>query len=135
MMKNINLVIGEELSFQRSFSSGDIEMFAKLTGDLNPIHLSEDFARNTDFKQRIIPGILIMSLFSKIFGTMISDCLCIWKFQSFKFIKPVFLDEEIKAVVRLNSYDVGKSIGSFDTLCFKNNHELILTGEAQIKFK
>jgi 3-hydroxybutyryl-CoA dehydratase len=131
--ENVLTQIGKQFVFSRSFSAKDMVVFAQLTGDNNPIHQSEDFAKLSVFKHRIVPGVLLMSMFSKIFGTF-PDNSGIYEFQSCKFIKPVYLDETVKAIVELSSVDKLKSVGTFSTKCFKGKDELVLLGEAKVKF-
>ncbi|MEO6902766.1 MAG: MaoC family dehydratase [Bacteroidia bacterium] len=131
--ENILTTIGKQFVFSRSFSSKDMEVFAQLTGDNNPIHQSEEFAKLSIFKHRIVPGVLLMSMFSKIFGTLPGNT-GIYIFQSCKFIKPVYLDETVKAIVELTSVDKIKSVGIFSTKCFNEKKELVPFGDAKIKF-
>jgi acyl dehydratase len=131
--ENVLTQIGKQFVFSRSFSSNDMEVFAQLTGDNNPIHQSEAYAKQSIFKQRIVPGVLLMSMFSKIFGTLPENS-GIYLFQSCKFIKPVYLDEIVKAIVEVTSVDKLKSVGTFSTKCFKGKDELVLLGEAKVKF-
>jgi 3-hydroxybutyryl-CoA dehydratase len=131
--ENVLTHIGKQFVFSRSFSEKDMIAFAQLTGDNNPIHQSEDFAKLSVFKHRIVPGVLLMSMFSKIFGTF-PDNSGIYEFQSCKFIRPVYLDETVKAIVELSSVDKFKSVGTFSTKCFKGKDELVLLGEAKVQF-
>jgi 3-hydroxybutyryl-CoA dehydratase len=131
--KNVLTTVGKQFVFSRSFSSKDMEVFAQLTGDTNPIHQSEEFAKQSIFKHRIVPGVLLMSMFSKIFGTL-PDSTGIYEFQSCQFIKPVYLDEIVKAIVEVTAIDKIKNVGTFSTKCFKGKDELVLVGEAHVKF-
>ncbi|MEO7087525.1 MAG: MaoC family dehydratase [Bacteroidia bacterium] len=132
--ENVLAQMGKQFVFSRSFSSKEMKTFAELTGDNNPIHQSEEFAKQSIFKQRIVPGVLLMSMFSKIFGTL-PDNSGIYEFQSCQFIKPVYLDETVKAIVELSSVDKIKNVGTFSTKCFKGQDELVLLGEAKVKFQ
>jgi 3-hydroxybutyryl-CoA dehydratase len=73
-------------------------------------------------------------MFSKIFGTIYPGEGGIYQSQSAKFLKPVFLNEQITAKVTLTNFDQEKNKGTFLTECFKSDGTLILTGEAKIIF-
>ena len=74
------------------FSQSDVNNFAKLTGDINPIHLNKEYAKKTLFKRRIMHGFLSASIFSKVFGTLFPKEGCIYLEQNLKFLHPMYCD-------------------------------------------
>ena len=124
----------KEVEFRKVFSKQDVEAFAKISLDDNPIHLDEEFAKKSIFGKTVVHGILITSMFSKIFGTVYPGIGTIYLSQASKFLRPAYVGDEITAKVELTSYDDVKRRGIFKTECFNSSQELILTGEAKIIF-
>lgn len=75
-IKNFN--VGMSAQLERSFSDNDVDLFSKLSGDINPIHLDENYAKNTVFASRIVHGSLASSIFSSIFANVLPGPGCIY---------------------------------------------------------
>ena len=94
MVKRVNT---EELGVGKSYEIGItitedmVEHFARATGDYNPIHMDENYARGTIFKTRVVHGMLHAGLISGIVGTRFPGARTIYLIQSLKFLKPVFI--------------------------------------------
>jgi len=98
------LVVGEPYgTIERAFDKDDVLKFVTLIGDSNPIHRDASFATTTRFKKVIIPGMLLSSLFSNMLGSTIAGT--IYVSQSLKFIRPVFVDESVKATLTVTAID------------------------------
>lgn len=128
------IIIGKEIEFYKTFTSKNVLDFSQLSEDNNPIHIDENYASESIFGKRVVHGILLVSMFSKIFGTIYPGNGGIYLSQSSKFIKPAFLEELIRAKVTLTSFNNDNKQGIFLTECFKDSNTLILTGEAKILF-
>lgn len=128
-----NLKVGQEAKTSKSFSAKDVELFAELSTDCNPVHLDEEFVKNTIFKKRIVHGYLYGSLISAIIGTKLPGSGSIYLHQEMNFKKPVFLDETVTAVVKITEIKPEKSIIYLETICYKNTNEIVLDGKAIIK--
>src|SRR6478752_7093968 len=81
-----------------SFSQEEVNRFAEVTGDCNPIHLDESYAASTAFKRPIMHGFLGGSIFSKVFGTLFPGEGTIYLKQSMSFVKPMYTDTAYEAV-------------------------------------
>jgi len=126
--------IGKSFEFSKIFTKQDVDTFAKISEDNNPIHVDDNYASKSIFGKRVVHGLLITSMFSKIFGTIYPGEGGIYQSQTSKFLKPVFLNEQITAKVTLTHFDQVKNKGTFLTECFKSYDILVLTGEAKIVF-
>lgn len=93
-LKFLNIKIGSEYGFSRTFSFEDIITFAKLTGDFNPLHVNPQY-RNNIFKKNIVHGMLAGSLFSTLVGMHCPGKNCLYLSQEIEFIKPIYPDQEI----------------------------------------
>jgi acyl dehydratase len=116
----------------KSFSETDVLSFSLVSGDLNPAHVNEDYAKTTMFKTRIVHGMLVGSLFSAILGTELPGLGSIYTHQSLKFVKPVFLDEKVTATVTVKEIILEKNRVIFDCVAKNENEEVVIVGEATI---
>ncbi len=123
---------GYELIYKIKFSMEDVMMFSKITGDKNPIHTELEYAKNTIFKQPIVHGFFVGSIFSRIFGTEYPGLGTIYLSQAMKFLAPVFLEKFYYAKVILSDVDVIKGKANIITEIIDNNGCRILAGEAKI---
>ncbi|MDD4212823.1 MAG: MaoC family dehydratase [Bacilli bacterium] len=124
------LQIGDHAQLSKAFHLEEVEWFAKITGDNNPLHLDEEYAQKSIFKTRIVHGMLVSSLFSSIFGTILPGLGSIYLFQSMKFIRPVYLDEEVTAKVTVKELINEKKRVVFDCVVINSKQEVVITGEA-----
>ena len=132
-MKISDLHIGQSYSLSKSFSLKDVEQFAELSMDHNPVHLEQEYASHSLFGKRIVHGYLTSSLFSAIIGTKMPGPGSIYIKQDLTFKKPVFHDEMITATVTIRDIKTEKYIIFLDTICTKNNGEIAIEGNAIVK--
>lgn len=95
------LEIGEEASFSKTIGECDIHQFAGITGDFNPVHLNEEYARKTRFERRVAHGMLSMSLAGAVLGMMLPGVGTVLVELSTQFKRPVFIGDTITATARL----------------------------------
>ena len=126
--------IGKVIEYKKTFTEDDVLDFAKISGDNNPIHLDKKYASESIFGQRVVHGILVTSMFSKIFGMIYPGIGGIYLSQFVKYLKPVFINEQVIAKVTLINFDYDKKRGTFKTECLKDNKVIVITGEAGILF-
>jgi 3-hydroxybutyryl-CoA dehydratase len=128
------VILNSTFEFVKTFSAEDVNAFASLTEDNNPIHIDEEYASHSIFKQRVVHGVLLVSMFSKIFGTIYPGNGGIYMSQTSKFLRPAFIGDEITAKATLTEFDNIKKRGTFLCEAFNQKNELLLTGEAKILF-
>ncbi|PKM67596.1 MAG: enoyl-CoA hydratase [Firmicutes bacterium HGW-Firmicutes-19] len=126
------LTIGQSAEFSKIFTSMEVESFAEVSGDHNPVHLSAEYAATTRFKQRICHGHLVASLFSAILGTDLPGEGSIYLGQSIKYLKPVYLDDTITAKVTVIEIDEEKNRVKCETTAFNQHGDCVITGVAEI---
>jgi 3-hydroxybutyryl-CoA dehydratase len=126
--------LNETFEYQFSFSQEDVDNFAKVTGDDNPIHIDEEYAQKSIFKKRIVHGFLSGSVFSKVFGTMWPGNGTIYLNQKMSFVKPMYTDEEYVATFEVIDV-LPKNMFLINTTITNRNNESTIEGEALIKYK
>jgi len=104
--------------------------FAKLSGDNNPIHLDEDYAKKTIFGKRIAHGMLLSSFFSTLIAEKLPGPGSIYLSQNLSFKKPCFIGDTIKVVVSLSKRENKKYF--LDTIIMNSSHEIIVEGNALV---
>lgn len=129
----ININIGSEYSYEFIFNQNDVINFAKASGDDNPIHLDDEYAKTTIFEKRILHGFLGGSVFSKVFGTLFPGNGTIYLKQNMSFYKPMFIETNYVAKFKVIEVSSEKNRATVRTEIFDSNNELIIGGEALIK--
>lgn len=122
--------IGERARIAKKVTEDDIDLFAKITGDYNPVHIDLEFARRTRFKERIAHGMLSAGLISAVLGTKLPGPGCIYLSQSLKFLHPVRIGDTLTAEVEVSSWDPAKRIVRLNTRCLNQAGEDVVIGEA-----
>jgi len=115
----------------RSFNSNEVKVFSELSGDVNPVHLDEQYAKTTIFGARIIHGALATSIFSTIFANILPGPGCIYLKSENKFLKPIYLDENVLFKVEITEVMEEKKRLIFKTTAISKNQECIV-GTAEI---
>jgi 3-hydroxybutyryl-CoA dehydratase len=125
--------IGQQEYLSKVFTLNDVRQFAKLSLDTNPVHLDEEYAKATFFKQRIVHGFLVGSLISAVLGNKLPGPGAIYLHQELNFKKPVYFGDEIKALVKIIDIKLEKSLLFLETTCYKNKTEIVIEGKAIVK--
>ena len=115
-----------------SFTQKQVEAFAEITGDDNPVHLDEAYASKTIFQKRIIHGFLGASVFSKVFGTLFPGEGTIYLSQTMAFHRPMFTDKNYKATFVIDSIDTEKKRAVVNTVIYDEADKKIVTGQAVV---
>jgi len=123
--------IGQSADLTKVITEEDILRFAEITGDRNPVHISEEFAAQTRFGERIAHGILTAGLISAVIGMKLPGPGCLYVSQTLAFLAPVKIGDEITARAEVVEVISGKRL-KLRTLCINQREEVVLEGEAII---
>ena len=123
--------IGMSVSLTQTITDEDIRKFASLSGDNNPVHLDEDYAKSSRYKKRIAHGLLSASFFSALFGTRLPGKGCVYVSQNLNFKRPVYLGDTVTATVTVMNINVDKRRVFFETVCTVKNKKVI-DGSAEL---
>ena len=126
------LKVGQRVSTTRVFSPDDVRTYATLSGDANPIHLDPDYARRTVFGRPIVHGLLATSLFSQLMGEELPGPGTIYLGQSLRFLRPVFVGDEVTASVEITHIREDKPIVTLRTTVATQDG-IAVDGEAIVK--
>ena len=122
--------VGQTASVTRTISESDVYLFAGVTGDLNPAHTNEEYAKTTHFKTRIAHGMLSAGLISAVLGMQLPGPGTIYTGQTLKFLAPVHIGDTITATAEIKSLDLERNRVVLTTTCTNQEGTLVLSGEA-----
>ena len=128
----LELNVGDFAECIKRIEEKDVLMFSEVSGDKNPVHLDEEYASTTRFKHRIAHGHLVSSLFSALLGTELPGQGSIYLAQDIHYLKPVYLNDEIRAVVKVVECDVTRNRVKLETNAYNQNNEIVISGMAEI---
>jgi 3-hydroxybutyryl-CoA dehydratase len=112
-----DLSVGQSARRTRIVTEADIQAFAAVTGDENPVHMDEAYAATTPFKGRIAHGMLSAGYISAVLGVDLPGPGAIYLSQSLRFRRPVRIGDAVEAVVTVAAIDPEKARVTFDTVC------------------
>ena len=124
--------VGETATLTRTLRQEDIELFAVMSGDVNPAHLDEEYARSEIFHKVIAHGMWGGALISSILGTSLPGPGTIYLGQTLKFLRPVGLGDEVTVTVTALEKDEKKKIIIFECLCANQDGNAVITGTAKV---
>lgn len=124
--------VGDKAHYAKTISEQDVTDFARITGDVNPVHVDEEFARRSLFGRRIAHGFLSGSLFSTVLGTRFPGPGTIYLRQEMEFVKPVFIGDTITAECEVIEKKDDKKILTFRTTLRNQQGETVLAGRAVV---
>ena len=125
-----NFYIGQTAEMTHRLSENDVNVFAGISGDCNPIHLNAEYAKKTQFGARIVHGFLTGSLISAVLGNVLPGEGSIYMSQNMSFLKPVFIGDEITAKVVISEINREKKRLLLNTICTNQNGKTVIEGSA-----
>jgi acyl dehydratase len=122
--------VGDTASFSRTWTEEDVLSFAKLSGDVNPLHTDSIYAETTQFKERLVHGMLVASLCSTFVGMYIPGKRCLYINQTVSFKKPVFIGDTVVVTGTVIAISNATKIVTI-SISIKKGDEEVLVGEAR----
>ena len=122
--------VGDSATFTKTVSESDVYQFAGITGDFNPAHINDEFAKTTMFKERIAHGMLSAGFISTVLGTKLPGPGSIYLKQELAFLAPVKIGDTVTAKVEVKELSLEKNRVVLRTVCTNQNGKDVLDGEA-----
>lgn len=126
------LQIGQKSSISKTITDDVIRAYADVSEDRNPIHLDEEFAKGSMFKERIAHGMITAGLFSAVIGTQLPGVNTIYLKQDLEFTAPVKIGDTITAEVEVLE-KLEKQKVRLATIARNQRGEIVVKGEALVK--
>ena len=124
--------IGQSASFTKTVTEADAYNYAGVSGDFNPAHINEEYAKETFFKTRIAHGMISAGFISAVLGTKLPGPGTIYLGQDLKFLKPVRFGDTITATCTVEEIIKEKNRLTLRTVCTNQDGEVVIDGKALV---
>jgi acyl dehydratase len=128
----MDLKIGDSFSTSRKVTDELVRKFAEVSGDYNPIHLDEEFAKTTRFGRRIAHGMLSGAFISAVLGYEFKERKIVYLSQTMKFTAPVYLEDTVTATATVSAIREDRGIVTLETVCTNQDGHVLVKGEAAV---
>ena len=128
----MNIKIGDSFSKERLVTDELVRAFAEVSGDYNPIHIDEAFAKTTRFGRRIAHGMLSGAFISAVLGHEFAEKKIVYLSQTMKFTAPVYIGDTVTTTATITNIREDKNIVTMDTTCTKQDGEVVVKGESVV---
>ena len=129
-LQSMELEVGQKASRSLTLTHDHVRRFAELSGDYNPIHFDEDFARHTQFKKLVVQGGLTTGLLHALVAMDMPGPGTVFLSQNWKFTAPVFIGDTITAKAEIISLHDSKPVSQLRIIVTRQDQVVVLEGEA-----
>ena len=123
--------VGQHASFTKTFTEEDMQHFIAITGDVNPLHVDDAFARKTKFGRRVLQGMLTASILSTMVGMLLPGTGAIYRSQTLNFLLPVYLGDTVTAHFVVRAIDRAKHRLTIDSWIENAAGERVIEGTCE----
>jgi 3-hydroxybutyryl-CoA dehydratase len=127
-----SLQVGEESGLTHSISADDVNDFASLSGDQNPLHMDDDYAAQTLHKKRVVHGMFLGALVSRLIGMQLPGVRSLLVRESLEFKKPVHIGDEVTVSGKITSKSESTRLVQV-SIVIKCGDIVVATGDAHVK--
>ncbi len=127
-------VVGQKVVLERTFSLEEVIAYAKITGDDNPLHVDEEYAKNSRFGGNIVHGMFVMGVVSKILGTILPGNGTIYLGQDVRFKRPVYVDKKVFIEVEITEIENDRYI-YLNTKVLDEEKNCLVEGSAKVLYE
>jgi 3-hydroxybutyryl-CoA dehydratase len=124
--------VGDTAEFAKTVTETDIYLYAGITGDFNPAHVNEVYAKNTFFKTRIAHGMLTAGFISAIIANQLPGPGTIYLKQDLSFLAPVHIGDTITGKVEIMELIPEKNRVRLKTTCSNQDGVIVISGEGLV---
>ena len=126
------ITIGQSASYSKLIEEQDIQLFAAVSGDVNPVHLDAEFAATTQFRERIAHGMLSGAIISAALAMQLPGPGTIYLGQSLRFSLPVKIGDTVTVKLEVLEKKDKRNLVSLDCKAFNQEDKLVVTGTADV---
>ena len=132
LLKYDDIKVGDSDSISKTISESDIYLYAGITGDFNPVHVNEEFGRNSMFGSRIAHGMMVAGMISAVLGTKLPGVNTIYLGQELSFKAPVRIGDTVTATCEVIEKRDAKKIIVLKTTVSDSKGNTVVEGKATI---
>jgi 3-oxoacyl-[acyl-carrier protein] reductase len=125
--------VGDEAELTRLLTPEDVDAFAHLTGDLNPLHLNEEFAKRTTFGKPVVYGMLSASFISTMIGMLLPGPGALWISQTIEFRHPAFIGDQLRVRGRVKQKSPANRVLVLEVEVTNQTEQILIAGESTVK--
>ncbi len=126
-----DIKVGMKVSYSQTITDADIKTYAGVSGDHNPVHVSQEYAEQSRYGKRLAHGMISIGFFSALFGMRLPGPGCVYVAQNTKFKRPVYIDDTVTAVAEVTAISLENKRVFFSTNCYVKN-KIVISGDAEI---
>jgi 3-oxoacyl-[acyl-carrier protein] reductase len=123
---------GDEFQFAKAITAEDVEAFAKLSGDRNPLHMDDGFAARTHFQRRVVHGMLVANYVSTLIGMRCPGPGALWSQQNFRWLAPVFIGDRISLTMKVTHKSEGARSLTIEVKALNQEGKVVMEGEGTV---
>ena len=123
---------GDEVEFAKTITAEDVEAFAKLSGDRNPLHMDDKFAARTHFQRRVVHGMLVANYVSTLVGMRCPGPGALWSQQNFRWLAPVFIGDKINLTMKVTHKSEGARSLTIEVKALNQDGKVVMEGEGTV---
>jgi 3-oxoacyl-[acyl-carrier protein] reductase len=123
---------GDFVVFSKTILEGDVDAFAALSGDRNPLHMDSEFASRTHLGRRVVHGMLVASYVSALIGTKLPGTGSLWMEQRFGWRNPVFIGDTLEFTLRVTHKSEGSRTLALKVTVMNQNGKMVMDGEGTV---
>jgi 3-oxoacyl-[acyl-carrier protein] reductase len=123
---------GDEVHFSKTIAAEDVESFARLSGDRNPLHMDEQFAARTRFQRRVVHGMLIANYVSALIGMKCPGPGALWSQQTLRWPAPVFIGDRIQVTLKVTHKSSGSRTLTVEAKALNQDGKVVMEGEGTV---
>src|SRR5262245_2007472 len=127
--------IGQSYEIERTFTARDLDDFAHLSGDFSPLHVDLEYARSTEFEDRVVHGMLLASLFSQLVGMRLPGKHALYLGHDLSFRRPVRIGEPVKAIAKVVGKNAATRTITLQTEIRNGQDRVVVSGTAKVKLR
>jgi 3-hydroxybutyryl-CoA dehydratase len=124
--------IGQQESFIVKITESMVKEFGDFSGDLNPLHMDNEFAESSPFKKRIVHGMLLVAFFSQLIGMRLPGKNALYFSQTLNFRSPCYIDDEIQVIGKVIEKSDSTRMITISTSIFNKSKTCLIDGIAKI---
>lgn len=124
--------MGQKVNIKKQITSEIVDAFAQFSGDYNPLHMEDDFARHTTYQRRVVHGMIIASYVSTLIGTQLPGAGALWNQQSFRWRVPVFIGDDLEISLTVQHKSQATNTITVEVKAINQHGVIVMDGEGVV---